>query len=112
MALLEIALLKVAEMLGPAGSVHLPSDLWPSTSYCSDRHTAYIKERSPVGIGVRRLPDSEARIPAMRLRILPCLNLSAGHRSFLAAQNRKELPRAWEVVGHFRRCHWDVDRDP
>ena len=87
MALLEIALLKMAEMLGPTGAVHLASDLWQSTSYCSDRHTAYIKERSPAEEGVRRLPNSEARIPAMRLRILPCLNLSAGHRLFLAAQN-------------------------
>jgi hypothetical protein len=112
MALPEIALLKMAEMLGPTGAVHLPSDLWQSASYCSDRHTAHIKERSPAGIGVRRLANSEARIPAMRLRILPCLNLSAGRRCFLAAQNRKELPRAWEVVGHFRLCRWDVDRNP
>jgi hypothetical protein len=86
MAGLEIALLKMSEVLGPAGAVHLSSDLWQSASY-SDRHTAYTKERSPAGIGVRRLPNSEARIPAMRLRILPCLNLSAGHRLFLAAQN-------------------------
>ena len=112
MALPEIPLLKMAEMLGPTGAVHLPSDFWQSASYCSDRHTAYIKERSPVGIGVRRLPNSEARIPAMRLLTLPCQNLSAGHRLFLAAQNRKELPRAWEVVGHFRLCRWDVDRNP
>jgi hypothetical protein len=44
MAFLEIALLKMAEMMGPTGAVHLPSDWWQSTAYCSDRQTAYIKE--------------------------------------------------------------------
>ena len=109
MGLLEIALLKMAEMLGPNGAVHLPSDWWQSTSYCSDRHTAYIKERIPARTGVQRLPNSDARIQAMRLRMLPCPKLWAGHRLFLAAQNQKELPRALEVVGHFQLCRWEVD---
>jgi hypothetical protein len=88
MALTEAARVKLAEM----------SRQW--TAYCSGWDTANIKQRSPTGIWVQRLPNSVARTPAMKLRILPGLNLSAGHRFFPSAQNRKELHHDWEVVGH------------
>ena len=112
MALTEVALVELTEMLDLTGVVHGARDLRQWASYPSGWDPAYIKLGSPVGLRVLRRSNSVARIPAMRLRTLPCQNLSAGHRLFLAAQNRKELPRAWEVVGHFRLCHWDVDRDP
>jgi len=61
---------------------------------------------------VLRLSNSVARISAMRLWILPYLNLSAGHLVLPSVQNRKELLHAWEVVGHFWLCHLNAGRNP
>jgi hypothetical protein len=43
MALTEVALVKMAEMLGPAGVVHLALNLRPWISYRSRWDTAHIK---------------------------------------------------------------------
>jgi hypothetical protein len=71
MALSEAARLEMAEMLGPNGVDHPPLYLWQSIFYCSGWDTAYIKERFPAEMRVLRLPGSEAKSPAMSLRILP-----------------------------------------
>ena len=97
-----VALLKVAEMFALTGVVALALDSPQSVSYCSGRDKTYIKERPPAGTEVLLLPNSEARIPDMRQRIQPYLNLSAGHRLFAVAQYRKGWRRAWEVVRQFR----------